>query len=169
MSLFSKAAQGLNLTPAERAFLKLLKLWFYTALSAGVMAGAQYLLNNGQINWQALIYITGGAFLLSLLGALDKYWTAQGDTPLALLTEAVEQHVQQLAPPTPLPTTPAPVANFLAAQRNPEPIIMPRPPVTPQVQQVPFPPDGTVASSVWNPSTSQTISFGDTGIVPTVK
>lgn len=144
MNMFTKAAQGFNLTPAERAFLKLFKLWFYTALSTGVMAGAQYLLNNQQVNWTALLYIAGGAFLLSLLGALDKYWTAQGDVPLTMLTQAAEQRVQMYAAP-PMISTPLRV---------------------PQVQQVPFPPVSTVTQSFMPPSTSQAISFGDTGLTP---
>ena len=86
------------------------------------------------------------------------------------------------APSTPLPTQPAPVANFSQAQRQPEPIVLqprqqsvaPSAPqvASPQVQQVPFPPVSTVASgtnSYMPPTTTQTISFGDTGIVPTIK
>ncbi len=164
MNIFSKAAQGLNLTPAQRAFLKLLKLWFYTALSAGVMAGAQYLLNNQQVNWQALIYITGGAFLLSLFGALDKYWTAQGDLPLSLLTEAGIQRVQQLQERAPVAQLQQ--AQSLPAQQAPEPIVLQ--PRQQSVPQVPFPPATQTVSFGFPPAT-QTVSFGDSQIIPVIK
>src|SRR5947209_8815327 len=106
------------------------------------MAGAQYLLNNQQVNWVALLYIAGGAFLLSLLGALDKYWTSQGDLPLALLTEAGIQHVEQVAQPAQVPLAPTP------SKPVPQPIILPTIPNNTllQVPQIPFPPVGTLSN-----------------------
>ena len=82
MNLFSRAARNLPLTPGERAFLKLLKGWIYTAVAAGIAVGVQYLYNNQMIDWQKLGYLIGGAFMLSLLTALEKYFTAQGDPNL---------------------------------------------------------------------------------------
>src|SRR5258706_12177929 len=101
MNIFSKAAQNLPLTPAQRAFLKLLKGWFYTALGVGIIAGAQYIMGTSLIDWQKLGYIVGTGVLLSILHALDKYWTSQGDTPLALATEAIEQKIPAQPPAQP--------------------------------------------------------------------
>ena len=174
MSIFSKAAQGLNLTPAQRAFLKLLKGWFYTALSIGVMAGAQYLLNNQQVNWTALLYIAGGAFLLSLLGALDKFWTAHGDAPLALLTEAGLQRVEQIA--SPIQAQPRPIG-LPSVQTLHMPFQSQDTPMSPvAVPQVPFLfPVNSMTSgasaglySVYNNPVLQPISFGDTGVMPVI-
>lgn len=173
MSIFSKAAQGLNLTPAQRAFLKLLKGWFYTALGTGIITGSQYVMGTAVIDWQKLLYIVGTGVLLSILSALDKFWSSQGDTPLALATEAAIQKVQALPPPqsSAISTATRPPA--------PEPIVLqPRQqsvaPSVPQVAQVPFPlPVSTVASGTTLgygvASDPQTIKFGDTGIVPTIK
>ena len=175
MNIFAKAAQGLNLSPAERAFLKLLKGWFYTALGTGIITGSQYVMGTAVIDWQKLLYIVGTGVLLSILSALDKFWSSQGDTPLALATEAAIQKVQTLPPPqssaisAPVLTSDRLAQLSQARPPAPEPIVLqPRQqsvaPSVPQVAQVPFPlPVSTVAS---NP---QTIKFGDTGIVPTVK
>lgn len=171
MSIFSKAAQGLNLTPAQRAFLKLLKGWFYTALGTGIITGSQYVMGTAVIDWQKLLYIVGTGVLLSILSALDKFWSSQGDTPLALATEAAIQKVQALPPPQ------SSAISTSTQRPAPEPIVLqPRTqsvaPSAPQVAQVPFPLVSSVVSgpnSYLPPATTQTISFGDTGIVPTIK
>jgi hypothetical protein len=100
-------------------------------------------------------------------------------------TALVQSHVFNIVPavialitPAPRPSIvqaqPAPVANFAAAQRTPEPIVLqPRqqsvaPQVaSPQVAQVPFPPVNTLSAGAI--SASAPLSFGDTGIVPTLK
>ena len=171
MNIFSKAAQGLNLSPAQRAFLKLLKGWFYTALSTGIMAGAQYLLNNQQINWMALLYIASGAFLLSILGALDKYWTAQGDTPIAVLSDAimqrvqgalpslVAQHVQQQLSTSIRASVGAQATQTPQAARYTPAINLAQPPVASATTQVP---------QQAFPASSPAIDFGTTGVSPAV-
>src|SRR5215467_8376729 len=95
MNLFSRAARNLNLTPGERAFLKLLKGWFYTAIAAGIAIGVQYVYSNQVIDWQKLGYLIGGAVLVSLLTALEKYFTAQGDAPLAIAAEVTKEKIDQ--------------------------------------------------------------------------
>lgn len=168
MNIFSKAARGLNLTPAERAFRKLLQNWLLTAIAAGLTAGAQYVLGNGQVDLQKLLYLVVGAFLLSVLSAIQKYYTAQGDAPLALAATAaisqVEQHFSE--PPAQPPLAPTPIKPV------PQPIILPTiPNNTPlQLPQIPFPPVGTLYSGANSvpPGASQSFSFGDTGVVPVV-
>ncbi len=169
MSIFQRAWQNLPLSPGERAFLKLLKGWLFTAIGVGLIAGAQYLTNNQQINVWALIEVAGGAMALSVLMALDKWFSAQGDLPAAVMTEAVTQRVQAALPGL--------IAQHIATlpQAQPQRAVQPQqavlaPTVTnmavhapvsvPQVLQVPFPPSGTVNYS--------NLSFGDTGIVPSI-
>lgn len=188
MNLFSRAWQNLPLSPGERAFLKLLKGWLFTAIGVGLIAGAQYLTNNQQVNVWALAWITGGAIGLSVLTALDKYFTAQGDLPLSVMTEAVTQRLQSALPGivaqhiASLPQAQPTSQQRVQPQQAPQPIAMPpapfAPPVpqvtysgpqnmttssNPQMQQQPFPPSGTVAGNYSG------LSFGDTSSVPAVQ
>jgi len=161
INLFKQAAQNLPLTPAQRAFLKLLKGWMYTALLAALGAGAQYLAV-GQVDWVRLAYIAGGAFVLSVLGAADKYFTAQGDTPASLIVQSAEKQVQQKINQQ---TTPTPA---------PKPILFPginnssAPALQSQFQTIPAGLSTTNLQSM--PSSSPTdIHFGDTNVgLPTV-
>jgi hypothetical protein len=98
MNMFSRAAHNLNLTPGERAFLKLLKGWLYTAIAAAIAIGVQYVYSNQVIDWQKLSYLIGGAILLSFLTALEKYFTAQGDAPLAIADEVTKEKSDQNLP-----------------------------------------------------------------------
>jgi hypothetical protein len=43
------------------------------------------------IDWQKLGYLVGGAIMLSLLTALEKYFTAQGDAPLGIAAVATKE------------------------------------------------------------------------------
>jgi hypothetical protein len=161
-NIFQRAWQNLPLSPGERAFLKLLKSWLFTAIGVGLIAGAQYLTNNQQINVWALAWITGGAVGLSLLTALDKYFTAQGDLPLSVMTEAVTQRLQGALPgliaqhiatmpqaqpvaqPVARPVAPqAPIAPAMTLPA-PAPLYAPNA-LSTATAQVPFPPSGTVA------------------------
>ncbi len=86
-SIFSQAWQGVNLTPAQRAFLKVFQGLVITAVTAGLLAGAQYVATNGTINWHNLLYLVLGAIVVTLGSGLSKYFTAQGDAPLAMVTD----------------------------------------------------------------------------------
>ena len=131
MNIFARAYNGLNLSPGERAFLKLVKGWLYTAGGTGLIALVQYL-NSSQVDWRHLLIGTGSAAGLSLLNAVDKYFTAQGDAPLTQPIESkLEQTVQ--APPiiqhiynAPAPATPVvqPVQKPAVVQPAPLPVDM---------------------------------------------
>lgn len=91
LTIFQRAALNLNLTPGERAILKLLK----GVLAAGVVAGLGVLaplVTSGQFTFspkveQAVI----GAVATAMFFALEKLFTAKADAPIA------PQH-QQSAP-----------------------------------------------------------------------
>lgn len=133
MNLFSQAAQGLNLTPGQRAALKIIKGLIVSAVGAGLAAVAQLLSAGGVIDWQKVIVVGGVAFGTSLAFALDKYWTAQGDTPLAVLAGEVGQMIETKAgpndtvlpfnaptpTPAPAPATPPPPAGSFTASTLP--------------------------------------------------
>lgn len=93
MGMLGRAAQNQNLTPLERAVLRFLQ----TVVLAGLLSGAQAvmpLLNGADpnaINWSAVGHTFLVAFLVALGSAFSKYFTAQGDPPLAdSTTEASE-------------------------------------------------------------------------------
>ena len=119
MNFLQRAAQNLPLTPGERAFLKLLKNWLYSAIGTGLLIGGQAALStNGAVDWLHTAYVAGGAVTLSLLTALDKWFMAQGDSPLAqgaaVTIQAVEKQVSQVFPSASagvLSTAPAGVAS----------------------------------------------------------
>jgi hypothetical protein len=84
MSLFARARAYLNLTPGERAFLKLLGGIAGTAVVAAILAAAQVLAGTppNQVSWQVVLHVAAGAFLAALWTALAKYYKAYGDPPL---------------------------------------------------------------------------------------
>lgn len=158
MNLFQRAANQLNLTPAERALLRLIKTWLMTAISAGVIAGAQYLFANQQVDFVKLAYATGGALLLSFLMSAEKYYSAVGDLPLAVATGAVMSKVEQALPQEP------------AAQVTPVASVQPV-----ATAGTTFPASVTLAATPASALVAQNanvlgqIHFGDTGIVPAVQ
>ena len=129
MNIFARAYNGLNLSPGERAFLKLAKGWLYTAGGTGLIALVQYL-NSSQVDWRHLLIGTGSAAGLSLLNAVDKYFTAQGDAPLATATQAVETKIGQTIQAPPIVqhfyNTPAPAT--VTVQPVQQPAVQPAPP-----------------------------------------
>jgi hypothetical protein len=185
MNIFARSWQGLNLSPGERAFVKLAEGWLITALLAG-SAIAYQLLMSGNADYVFILRSAGGAALLTVLLALKKYLAAQSDLPLpaaSLATQATTlaiMEAQKIAPQPP------------AQQKAPQPILLPG--VTmPQnvnasaqqpVQHQPFPPAQPVPFSiVRNPQQLQAVNladvppaqdntpvrhWGDTGIIPTV-
>ena len=167
MNLFQRASQKLPLTPGERAFIKLIQGWVLTALSAGIMAGAQYLLNNQQVNWQAMLYIVGGAVLLSVLSAVTKYYTAQGDVPIAVLSDAIMQRVQGALPALVAAHISQQIRASVGAPVSAQAAV--KPPVQAQVAvpQLDFPPAPALPTAQTLQPTA-TIDFGTTGVRPTV-
>lgn len=84
MGVFKRARAYVNLTPGERAFLKLVGGIAGTAVIAGLLAAAQVLAGTplGQVSWQVVLHVGAGAFAASLWAALAKYYKAHGDPPL---------------------------------------------------------------------------------------
>lgn len=125
MNLFSRAAAGLNLTPGERAFLKLLASFGDAGLAA-VLAAAPailaYLSGQQAITWAAVAFVAA-FFVHGFMVAWRKYVSAKGDAPLATVIGEVDAAAQRalgqpnavktladdVAAPVPAPA-PAPVA-----------------------------------------------------------
>ena len=85
MNLFQKAQAGLNLTPGERALLKLLQ-GFATAGVAAVVAAVPAVMaqqaGKPQITWGLVLFVAG-IFVHGFMAAWQKYVSARGDQPLA--------------------------------------------------------------------------------------
>ena len=85
MNLFQKAQAGLNLTPGERALLKLLQ-GFATAGVAAMVAAVPAVMaqqaGKPQITWGLVLFVAG-IFVHGFMAAWQKYVSARGDAPLA--------------------------------------------------------------------------------------
>ena len=85
MNLFQKAQAGLNLTPGERALLKLLQ-GFATAGVAAVVEAVPAVMaqqaGKPQITWGLVLFVAG-IFVHGFMAAWQKYVSARGDQPLA--------------------------------------------------------------------------------------
>jgi hypothetical protein len=119
-SVFKRSANGLSLTPGERAYIKLIKGWLFTGVAAGVLVLGQYLAA-GVVDWQHITYGVIGAVVLTVLNSVEKYATSHGDTPLAIVAQVAEAKVEQALPPQAPPqvqprfTTPVPQPQFVQA------------------------------------------------------
>ncbi|HEV2236859.1 MAG TPA: hypothetical protein VGR57_09400 [Ktedonobacterales bacterium] len=81
MGMFARARANLNLTPAERALLRLVKLCLVAGLVAALPILAQAL--SGQaLDWATVGRTALAAFSVAALGALLKWLTSQADAPL---------------------------------------------------------------------------------------
>ena len=91
MNLFARAQQNLNLSPGERASLKLVKGIVVTALLAAVTA-IYPLISTGSltaIDWKQVIAVASIAFTVQLITTLQKYLSAHLDPPLSTAVEAL--------------------------------------------------------------------------------
>lgn len=125
MNLFSRAAAGLNLTPGERAFLKLLASFGDAGVAAVLAAGPAilaYLSGQQAITWASVAFVAA-FFVHGFMVAWRKYASAKGDAPLASDIDAADSAVQQAlgqpnavktladdSPAAPAPAAPAPAA-----------------------------------------------------------
>lgn len=80
-SVFAKANQGLNLSPAARALLKLVEGFVIAALVAALPVFAN-LMAQQNVNWLDALRTAGATFAVALIMAVWKYLKAQGDSPL---------------------------------------------------------------------------------------
>ena len=110
-SLFSQAHAGANLTPGQRAFLKLVQGFVLAGIVAAVpifsLAMAQQ-----SVDWGQVLRNAASAFAVAFLLALYKFASAQGDAPLAQVAQglatAIEEHVETPATnPMPFSSPPA--------------------------------------------------------------
>jgi hypothetical protein len=111
MNLFQKAAARLNLTPTERAILKLIESLIYVAGFNVIVAAAQYIENNQQINWAFMLKLVIAQAILAVVMALSKYFKAQGDPAIAAAIDSEEQNLAKNAPAGVNPVIPSSV-NF---------------------------------------------------------
>jgi hypothetical protein len=93
MNLFARASAGLALTPGERAFLKVVDGFVFTAGGAAFAAVAQLLSAGGVVDWRKVAAVAGVTFATSLVVAMKKFFTAQGDAPLAAAAGMVESQL----------------------------------------------------------------------------
>lgn len=81
-NIFSLARAGANLTPGERAFVKLVEGWLIVGLGSALLAlGTE--LSSPHPDWPTTLKYMGVAFATATLFAAVKYFKAQGDAPLA--------------------------------------------------------------------------------------
>lgn len=110
MSLFARARAGLALSPAERAFLKLIQSAAIAALVSLLPAVASALAS-GSVDWQAVAATAIATFSTAIAHAILKFFTAQADgtpPPPANITGGVAAvPAAPPAPPTPAPATAA--------------------------------------------------------------
>lgn len=98
--VFARSWQGLNLSPGERAFMKLSGGILFTGVGAGALISIQ-LLATGNHNFGYIGLAAGGAAAKTLWDTVKKYQAAQTDVPLpapSLAGPPVEM------PPVPLPS-----------------------------------------------------------------
>lgn len=82
-----------DLSPAQRATLKLLEGIMWTAIINAVFAFGTYLSNNQNIDYRALGISVGASASLAIVLAIAKYFKSHGQP---LLSTAIEQAAQEL-------------------------------------------------------------------------
>lgn len=95
MNIFQKAFAGVNLTPGERALLKLLQ-GFATAGVVSLLLAVPAVLSakaGDPAITTASVGVMVGAFVHGFLAAWQKYVSAKGDAPLAGAISAVDTAV----------------------------------------------------------------------------
>lgn len=134
MNIFLKAWNGLNLSPGQRAFLKVIQGLIIGGLLAAFLAIAQYFYSDGAVNWHSILDVAAVAFLMSVGYGLSKYFSAQGDAPVATaLTELTDAADKALNADLSRGPDPSPVPRPIMLQRAaPISDIAPPPPEPPQ-------------------------------------
>lgn len=93
VNIFQRAQQGLNLTPGERAALKLLEALSVAFLVAAAPIIADALSSHGSVVWGDALRTALAAGAVAVLMAVIKYLKAQGDSPILQPIEGVLQSV----------------------------------------------------------------------------
>jgi hypothetical protein len=110
--VFARSWKGLNLSPGERTFVKLVEGWGFTAVGAGGAIAFQQL-TSGATDYHQILPAAGGAALLTVVLSVKKYLASQTDVPLPAPSLAgppvdMPQPVQLQTSPPPKFTTPVP-------------------------------------------------------------
>jgi hypothetical protein len=87
-----------DLTPAQRAGLKLYGHFAIIALFNGLMAGIVLITNDRFFTWQTVALVVLGQATLALLDALKKYYTASNQLPLSTLFDLARQEAATKVP-----------------------------------------------------------------------
>ena len=118
-NIWTRARRYEQLTPGERAALRLIEGLIYVALVGAATAGAQYLASPagaqylarpagsglGVIDWATVVRVCIAGAAVALLMALAKYFKAHGDPALG---DALGALSAQIASPSPLANAPKP-------------------------------------------------------------
>ena len=115
LTVFQRAHLGLNLTPQERAFLKLVQGLLWTGLIAAVGVLANLLVSGALAFNQTTLIAVSTAAAVAIFNSLHKLSSASGDPLLTTVVGAVESVFGHYLPlhqqSSPAPVAPvAPVA-----------------------------------------------------------
>ena len=114
LTVFQRAHLGLNLTPQERAFLKLVDGLILTGLVAAIGVLANLLVSGAFAFNQTTLIAIGTAAAVAIMNSVHKLSSASGDPLLAAVVGALESEVGKYVPlhqqSSPAPASPAPVA-----------------------------------------------------------
>ena len=125
-TVFQRAHLGLNLTPQERAFLKLVQGLLWTGLIAAVGVLGNLLVSGAFAFNQTTLIAVSTAASVAILNSLHKLSSASGDPLLAAAVGVAESVFGQYLPlhqqssPTPVaaPAAAAPAAPVAPADRS---------------------------------------------------
>lgn len=92
MNVFAQAHNHLNLTPGQRAFLKLVE-GFCVAGVVAVLPFISQALAAQSINWAQVLRTAAATFSVAALLAVTKYLKAQNDPPLTTAATTIAQAV----------------------------------------------------------------------------
>src|SRR5579859_7579246 len=87
-----------DLTPAQRAALKLASHFLLIFVFNALLAGYVWVSNGAVFSWREVFLVVGAQAALAVLDAGKKYFTAQGDIPFSSLLELARLQLAQRAP-----------------------------------------------------------------------
>src|SRR5258707_14855010 len=107
-NIWTRARRYEQLTPGERAALRLIQGLIYVALVGAATAGAQYLASPagsglGVIDWATGVRVCIAGAAVGLLVALAKDFKAHGDPALGDALRAPSAHIAPPSPPADAP------------------------------------------------------------------
>lgn len=97
MNIFAKASAGLPLTPAQRAFLRLLEGFFMTGFVVAVQTFALYS-SEGYVDWANVAHTALIAGAVAFLLAVAKYYKSHGDVLVSTLASTAAGALESATP-----------------------------------------------------------------------